>query len=117
MTISNTPKIRGAASPRKYLRWISGGLVVLGIIMVTYHYVAIPSSGRISRILGGPSVVALIRSPDKVQLFPALYSLRMETNETPPFPDYLDTAGPGTNLPSATIKDISQLLLKPESYE
>ncbi len=92
----------------------SGGVVYLGLALLA------PGCGRsdkMSVMLGGADAMSVIRSPEKVELFPSLYTYWMETNPAGPMPpNPIEKAGPGTNLPPATVSELTQLLLNPQSY-
>src|SRR5207245_1714894 len=92
-------------------------LILLGLVVLAFGCRRVSPVDKLSVMIGGPDVITIIRAPEKVELFPTLYTFWMETNGSGSVPpNMMDKVGAGTNLPTATVSEITQLLLSPASY-
>jgi hypothetical protein len=91
---------------------------VLGLITLLSACLQDSRKDKVSEILGDSSTASIIRSAEKVELFPTVYTYWMKTNGSGSVPaDSMESVGPGTNLPPVAVRQITRILLAAESYQ
>jgi hypothetical protein len=92
-------------------------IIVLGVVGLTITFWRLSRFRKTCDILGGPEVVAMINSAEKVEVFQTLASYALATNSWPEPPqDPTSSVGEGTVLPPLAAQKIKKMLLTPRSY-